>query len=102
MAARLVTEQQRLLLAPAFTSGPTTQGEHVTPRYAMRTRPHLTTDWTMCRNYGEPLGEGPQTNQRAELTGILKALQIVPVTQNLLIETDSMYAIMCVTEWHKQ
>ena len=54
----------------------------------------------VCRNYSEPLGPGPQTNQRAELKGVLKVLQILPVTQNVLIESDSTYAIMCVTEWY--
>lgn len=54
----------------------------------------------MRRNYGEPLGSGPQTNQRAELKAVLKALQTIPTTQNLLIETDSTYTILCVTEWY--
>ena len=54
----------------------------------------------MRRNYGEPLGPGSQTNQRAELKAVLKALQTIPITQNLLIETDSTYAIICVTEWY--
>lgn len=46
------------------------------------------------------MGPGPQTNQRAELKAVLKALQTIPITQNLLIETDSTYAIMSVTEWY--
>lgn len=40
-----------------------------------------------------------QTNQRAELTAILRALQTVPVTHGVVIWSDSMYAIKCVTEW---
>lgn len=46
--------------------------------------------------------EGPlQTNQRAELTAILRALQKVPKTQNLEIITDSNYSINCVTVWYR-
>lgn len=41
-----------------------------------------------------------QTNQRAELTAMLRALQVVPPTQGVLIWSDSMYAIKCVTEWY--
>jgi len=43
----------------------------------------------------------PQTNQRAELTGILRALQIVKKTQHLEIITDSSYSINCATVWYK-
>jgi ribonuclease HI len=44
---------------------------------------------------------GPrQTNQRAELTAILRALEAVPHHREVLIHSDSNYAIKCVTEWH--
>lgn len=51
------------------------------------------------RNISERLHGDIQTNQRAELTAILRALQTVPPTQGVLIWSDSMYAIKCVTEW---
>jgi ribonuclease HI len=35
------------------------------------------------------------------LTAILRALQIVPKTQNLEIITDSNYSINCSTVWYK-
>ena len=42
-----------------------------------------------------------QTNQRAELTAILRALQSVPVTQSVRIFSDSTYSINCISEWYK-
>jgi ribonuclease HI len=54
-----------------------------------------------CRNVSEGL-EGPrQTNQRAELTAILRALQIMPKHQSIEIITDSSYSINCCTVWVK-
>lgn len=51
------------------------------------------------RNISEKL-EGPyQTNNRAELTAILRALEVVSTSQNLQILTDSQYSINCVTNW---
>lgn len=54
------------------------------------------------RNISERLAGDVQTNQRAELTAILRALQIVPPTQSVLIWSDSKYAINCVKEWYKK
>ncbi|KAG8160318.1 hypothetical protein KVR01_009854 [Diaporthe batatas] len=51
------------------------------------------------RNISERLSGTPQTNQRAELTAILRALETVPLDQGVMIWSDSMYAINCVTEW---
>jgi len=53
------------------------------------------------RNVSEALEGTPQTNQRAELTAILRALQIVLKTQSLEIITDSNYSINCSTVWYK-
>ncbi|KAL1866596.1 hypothetical protein VTK73DRAFT_4652 [Phialemonium thermophilum] len=53
------------------------------------------------RNISERLQGEPQTNQRAELTAILRALQAVPSRQSVNIVTDSKYAIQCVTEWYR-
>lgn len=53
------------------------------------------------RNVSEPLEGMPQTNNRAELTGILKALEIAPKDRDLEIITDSNYSINCVTAWYK-
>ncbi|KAJ9141942.1 Ribonuclease H [Pleurostoma richardsiae] len=52
------------------------------------------------RNVSERLQGEPQTNQRAELTAILRALQAVGPASDLRIVSDSKYAISCVTEWY--
>jgi len=52
------------------------------------------------RNISEPLPGPRQTNQRAELTAILRALQTIPKTQAVQIITDSQYSIKCLTEWY--
>ncbi|POR30933.1 Ribonuclease H [Tolypocladium paradoxum] len=41
----------------------------------------------------------PQTNQRAELMAMLRALEIAPVDQTVQIVSDSQYSINCVTQW---
>ncbi|PVH82935.1 ribonuclease-like protein H [Cadophora sp. DSE1049] len=52
------------------------------------------------RNLSEPL-EGPvQTNNRAELTGIQRALEITPKKTDVEIITDSNYSINCVSVWY--
>lgn len=51
------------------------------------------------RNVSEALSGARQTNQRAELTAILRALEIVPRNRDVSIVTDSRYAIDCVTSW---
>ncbi|KAJ5032928.1 uncharacterized protein L3040_009517 [Drepanopeziza brunnea f. sp. 'multigermtubi'] len=53
------------------------------------------------RNVSEPLEGMPQTNNRAELTGILRALQIAPKDKDMEIVTDSNYSINCVTVWFR-
>ncbi|KAK7744719.1 hypothetical protein SLS62_010076 [Diatrype stigma] len=53
------------------------------------------------RNISEPLEGEVQTNQRAELTAILRAVEGVSVTQDIRIYSDSKYSISCVTEWYK-
>ena len=53
------------------------------------------------RNVSEPLEGTPQTNQRAELTAIKRALQIVKKSQKVEIITDSNYSINCSTLWYK-
>jgi ribonuclease HI len=50
------------------------------------------------RNVAEPL-LGKQTNNRAELTAIKRALSIAPMNRNVCIHSDSKYAIDCVTKW---
>lgn len=52
------------------------------------------------RNVSEPLKGPLQTNQRAELTAILRALEIVPKSQSILIVSDSNYSINCCTAWY--
>lgn len=51
------------------------------------------------RNLCERLPGEPQTNQRAELMAVLRALDQVASEQSVEIFTDSRYAIRCVTEW---
>ncbi|CAG7931755.1 unnamed protein product [Penicillium olsonii] len=51
------------------------------------------------RNVSEPLKGSRQTNQRAELTAILRAIDIAPRHRHVTIVTDSRYAIDCVTVW---
>ncbi|KAI1447506.1 ribonuclease H-like domain-containing protein [Annulohypoxylon stygium] len=53
-----------------------------------------------CRNISERLKGDVQTNQRAELTAILRALESVPVKEKMRIFSDSKYSISCVTEWY--
>jgi ribonuclease HI len=48
------------------------------------------------------LGEGRQTNQRAELAAIKRAVDLAPINRNVLIISDSHYAIKCVTEWFRR
>ncbi|KAI9679190.1 MAG: hypothetical protein M1817_005209 [Caeruleum heppii] len=52
------------------------------------------------RNLSEPLDGYRQTNQRAELTAMQRALDIAPRQQDVNILTDSSYSIKCVTEWY--
>ncbi len=44
---------------------------------------------------------GRQTNQRAELYAILKALNIININEytKIIIYTDSLYSINCITKW---
>ncbi|KAH7040500.1 uncharacterized protein B0I36DRAFT_344235 [Microdochium trichocladiopsis] len=53
------------------------------------------------RNISERLAGMPQTNNRAELTAILRALDQVTDLQGVRIFSDSNYAIKCVTEWYR-
>lgn len=54
----------------------------------------------LVRNISEALPGLRQTNQRAELTAILRALDVVPKNRDVTIVTDSRYAIDCVTSWY--
>lgn len=56
---------------------------------------------TLARNVSERLAGPIQTNQRAELTAILRALEIAPPYQPVRIVTDSQYSINCVTVWSR-
>lgn len=53
------------------------------------------------KNLSEALSGTRQTNQRAELTAILRALEIAPRHRDITIYTDSRYSIDCVTNWFK-
>ncbi len=54
------------------------------------------------KNVSEALSGSRQTNQRAELTAIQRALDITPRNRDVTIYTDSRYAIDCVTNWYKK
>ncbi|KAF2818547.1 ribonuclease H-like protein [Ophiobolus disseminans] len=51
------------------------------------------------RNISEPLRGNRQTNQRAELTAVARALDHVPIDRSVLIFTDSNYSIQCLEKW---
>lgn len=51
------------------------------------------------RNVSERLQGEPQTNQRAELMAILRALEKSPLAEPVQIISDSQYSINCVTQW---
>ena len=51
------------------------------------------------RNVSEALRGTKQTNQRAELTAVARALDHIPIDRDTLIVTDSYYSIRCLTEW---
>ncbi|KAJ2704204.1 hypothetical protein FB645_003438 [Coemansia sp. IMI 203386] len=52
------------------------------------------------RNVSEPLAGSRQTNQRAELTAVIRAVEQEPQRgAALMIATDSMYSINCLTSW---
>lgn len=56
---------------------------------------------TPTRNISERLAGPIQTNQRAELTAILRALEVVTPYQPVRVVTDSQYSINCVTVWSR-
>ncbi|KAJ4370012.1 hypothetical protein N0V83_005776 [Neocucurbitaria cava] len=51
------------------------------------------------RNVSEALRGKRQTNQRAELTAVARALDHIPIDREAVIVTDSNYSIKCLTEW---
>lgn len=55
-----------------------------------------------CRNISEALEGTRQTNQRAELTAILRALELSPRDRPVTIYSDSSYSINCVTTWFQK
>lgn len=59
------------------------------------------TNWRY-RNVSEALKGSKQTNQRAELVAIQRALDIAPRHRDVTIYTDSKYAIDCVTNWYRK
>ena len=80
---------------PVYTIDWTARGA---PPPSKRTR--KLTNWRY-RNVSEALKGSKQTNQRAELTAIQRALDIAPRHRDVTIYTDSKYAIDCVTNWYR-
>ena len=68
-------------------------------RQVSLTRGDNETNADFARNVSEALTGPRQTNQRAELTAVLRALEIVPRNRDVIIISDSKYAIDCVTTW---
>lgn len=54
------------------------------------------------RNVSEALAGNRQTNQRAELTAVKRAIEIAPIDRHVMIVTDSQYSINCATKWYKK
>ena len=77
-----------------------TRGKHSACGRRSQANAVAMTDPAVGRNISETLPGPRQTNQRAELTAILRALQIVPRNRDVSIVSDSRYAIDCVTVWH--
>lgn len=53
------------------------------------------------RNISEPLSGTKQTNQRAELMAMVRALDVAPKDRRIVIVSDSKYSIDCVTDWFR-
>lgn len=54
------------------------------------------------RNYASALGDTKPTNNKAELCAILYAIVMNFKTSDMIIYTDSMYSVTCITEYvHK-
>ena len=52
------------------------------------------------RNISMKLEGSKITNQVAELTACIKAIEtIIPINEEIIIKTDSMYTINCITKW---
>jgi ribonuclease HI len=66
-----------------------------------QTTPDIRTILITLSNVSEPLTGTLQTNQRAELMAIVRALEVAPPNHDIEIITDSQYSINCVTVWYK-
>ncbi|WP_328389565.1 ribonuclease H family protein [Nocardia sp. NBC_00416] len=55
--------------------------------------------WVDHAGGAESGGEASGTNQIAELRAVLEAVRAHPGSDPLLIESDSLYAIKCASEW---
>ncbi|WP_063062612.1 ribonuclease H family protein [Nocardia sienata] len=55
--------------------------------------------WVDHAGGAESGGEASGTNQIAELRAVLEAIRAHPGSDPLLIESDSLYAIKCASEW---
>lgn len=57
--------------------------------------------YTLIRNVSERLEGETQTNQRAELTAVVRALERTKDDEKIRIFTDSKYTIDCSLNWYK-
>ncbi|KAF7448292.1 RnhA Ribonuclease HI [Pyrenophora tritici-repentis] len=69
------------------------------PRFVRLSTVQTTISDHISRNVSEPLRGSKQTNQRAELVAIARALDHVPIDRDVEIRTDSMYSQKCLQEW---
>jgi ribonuclease HI len=73
----------------------------VLPRVNREAHENPLANTTPSRNISERLLGELQTNQRAELTAILRALEVIGPAKSAEIRTDSKYSIKCVTDWYR-
>ncbi|KAI0454416.1 ribonuclease H-like domain-containing protein [Xylaria acuta] len=69
-------------------------------KYMAITNPFLFTH-SLARNVSERLEGETQTNQRAELTAVVRALELSKDNPTIRIFTDSKYTIDCSINWYK-
>lgn len=73
-----------------------TRGKHT-----YSTSHRCTCTYTYQRNVSERLEGEVQTNQRAELTAIVRALELTQEDEKVRVFSDSKYSIDCSTSWYK-
>lgn len=55
--------------------------------------------WAVSPEHWQAGGHRSTTNNKMELRAVFEALSATPVDRPIVIETDSMYVINCLTKW---